>query len=115
MSRVKELAQLLPLLAVLALIYLLMIRPATRRNRMQAELQGSLQPGDRVMLTSGFFGTVRTLDDDRLDLELAPGVVVSVARGAVSTVVGGRSDDGTAEATDDQPRTDTHDDTTQES
>ncbi len=82
-----ELVQLLPLIGVIVLIYLLMIRPAARRNRELAALQSALTAGDRVMLTSGFFATVRALDDDQIQVELAEGVVVTVARGAVARVV----------------------------
>lgn len=82
-----ELVQLLPLIGVIVLIYLLMIRPAARRNRELAALQGALTAGDRVMLTSGFYGNVRALDGDQIQVELAEGVVVTVARGAVARVV----------------------------
>jgi preprotein translocase subunit YajC len=97
---VKELVQLLPLVAIVALIYLLMIRPASRRNRELASLQEGLGPGDRVMLTSGFFGTVRALEDDRLDLELAEGMVVTVARGAVARIVSSPHLDETTQETE---------------
>jgi preprotein translocase subunit YajC len=84
---VNGLVQILPLIAIFLLIYLLMIRPNIRRNRDLAQLQGELKPGDRVMLTSGFFGTVRVVDEDQVNLELADGVVVSVARGAVARLL----------------------------
>lgn len=94
--RVKELVQLLPLIGIFLLIYLLMIRPTMRRNRDLAALQSALGVGDEVMLTSGFFGTVRALDDDRLRVELADAVVVSVARGAVAKVVAPAGQPGAA-------------------
>jgi preprotein translocase subunit YajC len=84
---VKELASLLPLVGILVLFWLLVIRPAGRRNKELARLQASVQPGDRVMLTSGLYGTVRSVRDDRLDLEIASGVVVQVARGALARVI----------------------------
>jgi preprotein translocase subunit YajC len=84
---VKSLASLLPLLAILAVFWLLLIRPAQRRNRDLAQLQNSMQVGDQVMLSSGFFGTLRAVDGDRVRVELAEGVVVQVARAAVARVV----------------------------
>jgi preprotein translocase subunit YajC len=80
---VSELAQLLPLVAIAALFYLLLIRPASRRQRDVRQMQSSLSVGDNVMLTSGIYGAVRSLDDDRVRIEIAPGVVVEAARGAV--------------------------------
>ena len=82
-----ELVSLLPLVAIALLFWLLIIRPASRRQKDQARLQASVGVGDQVMLTSGIFGTITALDDDRLMLELAPGVVVRVARGAIGSVV----------------------------
>lgn len=83
----SELVQLLPLIGVFLLIYLLMIRPSVRRNRELAALQADLSLGDRVMLSSGFYASVRAIDGDQLQVELAEGVVVTVARGAVARVV----------------------------
>ncbi len=99
----KGLASLLPLLAILAVFWLLLIRPAQRRNRELARLQNSLQPGDQVMLSSGFFGTLRSVEADRARVELAAGVVVEVARAAVARVVEpveDDEDDDTAPATE---------------
>ena len=99
----KGLASLLPLLAILAVFWLLLIRPAQPRNRELARLQNSLQPGDQVMLSSGFFGTLRSVEADRARVELAAGVVVEVARAAVARVVEpveDDEDDDTAPATE---------------
>lgn len=89
----KSLASLLPLLAILAVFWLLLIRPAQRRNRDLAQLQNSMQVGDQVMLSSGFFGTLRAVEADRVRVELAEGVIVQVARAAVARVVEPLDDD----------------------
>ncbi|MGI8434970.1 MAG: preprotein translocase subunit YajC [Nocardioidaceae bacterium] len=84
----KPLVNLLFLVGLLALVYLLLIRPARRRARDQAQLQQSLSPGDEVMLTSGIFGSVVMVDDERMQVEVAPGTVLSVHPGAVGKRVG---------------------------
>ena len=38
------------------------------------EMQESLQPGDRVLTTSGLHATIVSVDSDDLELEIAPGV-----------------------------------------
>lgn len=81
------LAQLLFFAAIAAVFWLLLIRPNVRRQRQQIAMQESLNVGDQVMLTSGIFGTLRGLDDDRIELEIAPGTTVWVVRGAVGSVV----------------------------
>ncbi len=56
-------------------------------------MQSSLQIGDEVMLTSGIYAVIRSLSDDRVSVEVSPGVTIDVARGAIGTVVPGPRDD----------------------
>ncbi len=79
----SELASQLPLLGIALLFWFLMIRPAQRRQREVRQMQSSLVVGDEVMLTSGIYGVLQSLEDERVRVQLAPGVVVEVARGAV--------------------------------
>lgn len=76
---------LLPLFALALLFWLLVILPTRRRQKQTAQLQDSLQVGEEVMLTSGIFGTLRGVGEDRVVLEVSPGVEVEVARAAVAT------------------------------
>jgi len=85
---------LLPIVAIAVIFWLLIIRPAQRQRKQAAELQAALAVGDDVMLTSGIFGTVTGLREDHVELEIAPGVVVRVVRGAVASV---RRDTGVAQ------------------
>ena len=50
-------------------------------------MQSSLSVDDEVMLTSGVFATVREIADDHVKVEIAEGVVIKVARGAVGTKI----------------------------
>ena len=71
---------LLPALA----FYFLLWRPQQKRMNAVRQLQDALQENDEVMTTSGMFGRVARLGDDDLDLEIAPGVTIRMARGAIS-------------------------------
>ncbi|MGW0895142.1 preprotein translocase subunit YajC [Saccharopolyspora sp. NPDC002578] len=74
----------LPLLIVLlAVPMFLQARKQKRAMQEQQKLQNSLEAGDRVMTTSGLFGTVVSSTDDSIDLEIAPGVVTTWVRAAV--------------------------------
>jgi preprotein translocase subunit YajC len=84
---VEGLASLLPLVGIALLFWLLIIRPAQRRQKELGRMQSSLDVGDEVMLTSGVYGTLRAIDDDHLMVEVAEGVTLKVARGAVGSVV----------------------------
>lgn len=82
----QEFASLLPLVAIFLIFWLLVIRPARKRQQVTRELQAGLKAGDRVMLTSGIFGTLTGAADDQVTVEIAPGVVVTCARGAVAAI-----------------------------
>lgn len=78
--------ELLPLVGIALLFWLFIIRPASRRQKELRSMQSSLDLGDEVVLTSGVYGTVRQLEDDLVLVEIADGVVIKVARGAIGTV-----------------------------
>jgi preprotein translocase subunit YajC len=81
--------EFLPLLVLVLLFGLLIVLPARQRKKMQANaasMQAALTPGTPVMLTSGIHGTVAALGADTVDLEVSPGVVITVARPAVLEV-----------------------------
>jgi preprotein translocase subunit YajC len=106
---VKDLAPLLWIVAIAAIFWLLIIRPAQRRQKEVAQVQSSIAPGETVVLTSGIFGTVSETDDTTLVVEIAPGVNIKVVRGAVGSVVRHEqaADDSTDEHADDATDTET--------
>jgi preprotein translocase subunit YajC len=75
------------LVVLAALGYFLLIRPTRRRAQDVRALQSALAVGVDVLLTSGIFGTVTEIDDDKVRVEIADGVVVSVHRGAIGRIV----------------------------
>nr|WP_246284075.1 preprotein translocase subunit YajC [Nocardioides perillae] len=79
----------MPIIAIALLFWLLLIRPQAKRQKELSRMQSSLRPGDEVMMGSGIFATVTAIDDDRarVHVEVAPGVQLQVARGAIAQVV----------------------------
>lgn len=80
----ETIASLLPIAAFALIFWLLLVRPAQRRRKQIASMQAALHIGDSVMMSSGVYGVVTALDGDRVSLEVAPDVVITVARGAIS-------------------------------
>jgi preprotein translocase subunit YajC len=70
------------------LAWFLFIRPRRRMIARQRNLLGSLSAGDEVVTAGGIYGTVVELDADEVRLEIAPEVVVRVARRAIAGRVG---------------------------
>jgi preprotein translocase subunit YajC len=82
---------LLPLLfiAALALPLFLSTRRQKRAIAEAQRLQSSLVDGDRVVTTSGLYGTVvASTDSTTVDLEIAPGVRTRWLRAAIREKVG---------------------------
>lgn len=76
-----------PLLLILVAFWFLVIRPARKRQHEMSRIQASVAPGSEVMLGSGIYGTVVSVEDDTVQLQVAPGTQVKVARQAVVRVV----------------------------
>jgi len=82
-----SLGALLPILLIGVVFYLLIMRPARNRQKQQQQLMSALAPGAQIMTTAGLFGTVITVDDDEITLEVAPGVVLRMVKAAVARVI----------------------------
>lgn len=77
----------LPILVIVLAFWFLIVRPARKRQVQARQLQHGIAVGEEVMLTSGIFGRVAGLADETLELEIAPGVVVTAHRQAVARIV----------------------------
>ncbi len=51
-----------------------------------------MQIGDEVITIGGILGTIRELTDEKIELEVAPGVVITVARNAIAQMAQPASD-----------------------
>ncbi|MDQ1420028.1 MAG: preprotein translocase subunit YajC [Acidimicrobiaceae bacterium] len=65
-------------------VYFLLLRPQQQRVRRQRELITAIGVGDRVVTAGGLIGRVVDVNDERLLLEVADGVVVELLRLAIS-------------------------------
>ncbi|WP_245811767.1 preprotein translocase subunit YajC [Actinophytocola xinjiangensis] len=80
---------MLLLFGLLGVMMYFMSRRQRRAQEQQVALQNSLTIGDRVMTTSGLYGTViDTSDDSTIGIEIAPGVETEWLRAAVREKVG---------------------------
>ncbi|TMM25802.1 MAG: preprotein translocase subunit YajC [Actinobacteria bacterium] len=68
-------------------MWLLLVRPQRKRSNEQMSMQDSLQTGDEIITAGGLHATVRSIEDDVLEIELAPSTIVRLDRRAVAAVV----------------------------
>lgn len=79
-----EMLQTLLMLALMvAVFYFLLIRPAQKKQKDQQQMVSALEPGSRVMTTSGMYGTIVHLGERQAVLEIAPGVEMTVLKQAI--------------------------------
>jgi preprotein translocase subunit YajC len=81
--------QLLPLLLIFAVFYFLLIRPQQKKMKDHRAMLQSLKRNDKVVTGGGIVGTIAKVrdDSDEVEVEIAPGVRITVLRGTISTVV----------------------------
>ncbi|MBA2332915.1 MAG: preprotein translocase subunit YajC [Actinobacteria bacterium] len=80
--------QLVILVAMFALLWLLLIRPQAKRKLAQQQLLSSVEVGDEILTAGGLYGHVRAIGEaDELEVEIAPGTRVRIARRAVAAVI----------------------------
>lgn len=82
----EQVSTFLPLVGIALLFWLLIVRPASQRNKAMVRLRESVQPGDRIMLTSGIYGVLSAKDGDRWRVRIADGVEIECAPGALASV-----------------------------
>jgi preprotein translocase, yajC subunit len=94
---------LLMLVIFVGAAYFLMIRPQQKRMREHQSQIDALQPGERVILTSGIFATLSHIADTQAIVELAPGVEVTILKQAIARVA--KNDEEEFEFTDEVEET----------
>lgn len=71
---------------MVAVFYLLILRPQRKRMRAQQQLTSTLQLGDRVQTIGGIQGVIRALDDDAVVIEVEQGRLRVVRRAIANRV-----------------------------
>ena len=74
--------------------YMFLIRPQRQRRQRQLQVSKQIEVGDKVLLSSGIIGRVDGFVGDHARIEVAPGVIIEVVRGAVSRRVDETVDGG---------------------
>jgi len=80
------LLQMLPLLALVAVFYLVLFRPEQKRRREHEQMVAALKRGDRVVMASGIHGRVTGVAEKTATVEIARNVQVEVDRSGIQTV-----------------------------
>jgi len=82
------LTALLPFAAVFAIFYLLIIMPQRKKQKKHQELVSNLKAGDRVITSSGIYGTVMGVQQDRIEVKIAANTKIEVTKGSIGVILG---------------------------
>lgn len=79
---------LLPLVLIFAVFYFFLIRPQQKKAQQQRDLLSTLRRGDRIITSGGLIGVItKVVNNQELQVEIAEGVRVRVARGMVADLL----------------------------
>ncbi len=78
---------LIIIIVLFGALWLFLIRPQKRRQVETSRMQDDLAAGDEILTAGGVYGTVRAIEGEVVQLEIAPGTIVRLDRRAVAAVV----------------------------
>lgn len=79
---------MIAMFALLAVaFYFLMIRPQKKRQQQQQQTMSALEPGSRVLTSTGIFATVVEMGERQVVLEISPGNRLTVVKQALARAV----------------------------
>lgn len=81
------LVSFLPFVVIIAVFYLLLIRPNQNKQKKWQQMLNELKPGDKVTTTGGIRGTILSLKEDAIQLRVPPdNIKLEVVKSAIASV-----------------------------
>jgi preprotein translocase subunit YajC len=74
---------LLPMVAIVVIIYFIILRPMKRQQQKVQEFREALKNGDRVVTSGGIYGQITRMSEQSVQLQIADKVRVEVSRNAI--------------------------------
>lgn len=83
----EGLTSLLPLVAMFAIFYFLLIRPQQKKQKKVREMQENIKKDDRIITIGGLHGTIDAVDEDKIVIRCGDGTRLTYDRNAIREVV----------------------------
>ena len=83
----SSLMSFLPMIAMFAVLYFIMIRPQMKKQKEHKSMVEALAPGDEVVTAGGILGKVTSVRDTNINVQIADGVEIQLQRSAVVQVL----------------------------
>jgi preprotein translocase subunit YajC len=81
---VGGLAQFLPLVLIIAVFYVLVLRPQQKRQRQLQDTIASLKVNDRIVTTGGIIGVISAVRESSFLIRSADKTILEIARSAIA-------------------------------
>ncbi len=79
-------AGFLPIIILFVIFYFLLIRPQQKKAKEHREMISNLKKGVRIITSGGIYGTIISLDETSIGLEIAEKVKIKITRGNVAAI-----------------------------
>ncbi len=79
--------QIIPIALIMIVFYFFMIRPQTKKQKLEREFKDSLKEGERVVTIGGVHGKITSVKEKTFIVEIAKDVRVEVEKSAISAEV----------------------------
>ena len=73
--------------AIFAIFYFMIIRPQQKKSKEREKLLSAVQKGDKVILSSGLYGTVAGLEEKTVLLDVGNNIKMKFERSAIASVL----------------------------
>lgn len=85
-SQPSAIMQVLPFILMIAIFYFLLIRPQQKQMKERQKMLDGLKIGDRVLTVGGLIGTITSIKDNEIELEISKNVKVTAVKSAVTSI-----------------------------
>ena len=83
---IQQLGQIAPFVLILIIFYFVLIRPGTTRQKKLQQMIDNLKVGDKIVTGSGIYGTIMGFKNYRIQVRIAEGVKIEMAKNAVTAL-----------------------------
>lgn len=75
---------LISALAIIVLFFVMIVRPQKKNAQKHQALLNAMAIGDQVITTGGIYGTIKSIDEETIELEIAKNTKVIVSKRAIA-------------------------------
>lgn len=94
-SSQSSILSFIPLVFLLVVFYFFILRPQQKRSKEEAKMRSSLRIGDKIVTTSGIFGSITAIDDAKnvASIEVAKGVSITIYKSSIAETLTKKEND----------------------